>query len=123
VGRYGGEEFLILLQGCRQARLPRPGQKPFGRDAFLHRAEQIREAVRSQPFSTQAGPLSISISIGAITIDPVTAAMPMETLLARADEALYRAKAAGRDRAIFSDSPGILSFGEKLRNAPLSPSI
>ena len=123
VGRYGGEEFLVLLKDSRQARLPRPGQKPFGRDAFLHRAEQIREAVRSHPFSTQAGSLSISVSIGAITIDPVATAMPVETLLARADEALYRAKAAGRDCAIFSDPSGILSFGKKLRNAPLSPSI
>jgi two-component system, cell cycle response regulator len=123
VGRYGGEEFLILFKGCRQDRLPGRGQKPFDRDTFLHRAEQIREAVRSRPFSTQAGQLSISVSIGAITIDPATASMPVETLLARADEALYSAKAAGRDRAIFSDSAVILPFGEKLRNAPLSPSI
>jgi two-component system cell cycle response regulator len=115
VGRYGGEEFLILLKDA--------GQTPFDRYTFLHRAEQIREAVRSRPVSTQAGPLSISVSIGAITIDPLTAAIPVETLLARADEALYRAKAAGRDCAIFSDSPGILPFGEKLSNAPLSPSI
>jgi two-component system cell cycle response regulator len=103
VGRYGGEEFLILLKDCGQTRLPRPGQGPLVHDTFLHRAEQIREAVRSNPFSTQAGQLSMSVSIGAITIDPVAAAMPVETLLARADEALYRAKAAGRDRAVFSD--------------------
>jgi two-component system cell cycle response regulator len=128
VGRYGGEEFIILLKDCElkdcgQDRLLLAGQKPFDRDTFLHRAEQIREAVSSRPVSTQAGPLSISVSIGAITIDPLTAAMPVETLLAHADEALYRAKAAGRDRAIFSDPPIILPFGEKLRNTPLSPSI
>jgi diguanylate cyclase (GGDEF)-like protein len=123
VGRYGGEEFLILLNGRKHDRVPRPGQKPFDGDSFLHRAEQIRDAVRSVPFSTQAGPLSISVSIGAITIAPLTAAMPMEILLARADEALYRAKADGRDRAIFSEFPVILPFGEKLRNMPLSPSI
>jgi diguanylate cyclase (GGDEF)-like protein len=122
VGRYGGEEFLILLKDRGQARLPRTGQKPYDRDTFLHRAEQIREAVRSRPVVTLAGPLSISVSIGAITIDRVTAAMPVEALLARADEALYRAKAAGRDRAIFSDPPIILPFGEKLRNAPDLPS-
>jgi two-component system, cell cycle response regulator len=123
VGRYGGEEFLILLKDCKHDRVLRPGQKPFDRDSFLHRAEQIRDAVRSVPFSTQAGPLSISVSIGAITIDPLTAAMPMEILLSRADEALYRAKADGRDRAIFSEVPVILPFGEKLRDMPLSPSI
>src|ERR1700728_461033 len=92
VGRYGGEEFLMLLKDCGETRLPRPGQKPFDHCTFLHRAEQIREAVRSHPFSTLAGPLSMSLSIGAITIDPAAAAMPLETLLARADEALYRAK-------------------------------
>jgi two-component system, cell cycle response regulator len=128
VGRYGGEEFLLLLKDTGltnngQGRLPRPGQKPFDRETFLHRAEQIRKAIRSRPVVTLAGPLSISVSIGAITIDSTTAAMPVETLLAHADEALYRAKAAGRDRAIFSPPPIILSFGEQLRSAPPLPSI
>jgi diguanylate cyclase (GGDEF)-like protein len=123
VGRYGGEEFLILLNGCEDDRLPCLGQKPFDGDTFFHRAEQIRDAVRSRPFSTQAGALSISVSIGAITIDPLTAATPMEFLLGRADEALYRAKAAGRDRAIFAESLVISQFGEELRNMPLLPAI
>ncbi|HSY37129.1 MAG TPA: diguanylate cyclase [Acidobacteriaceae bacterium] len=128
IGRYGGEEFLVLLKGRGlkdrgQAGLPRLGQEPFDRDPFLHRAEQIRQVVRSRPFVTQAGRLSISVSIGAITVDPVTADMPVETLLARADEALYRAKAAGRDRAIFSDPPIVVPFRDELRNSSLLPSL
>jgi two-component system cell cycle response regulator len=119
VGRYGGEEFLMFLKDRGEDRVPRPGQKPFDRDAFLHRAEQIREAVRSRPFSTEAGPLSISVSIGAIRIDPVTAAMPVETLLGRADEALYRAKAAGRDRAVFLEWAVGSALESNLRGMPL----
>jgi len=128
VGRYGGEEFLLLLKDTGlndsgQPRLVRAVHSPFDPGTFLHRAEQIREAVRSHPFSTLAGPLSISVSIGAITIDSVTAAMPVETLLAHADGALYRAKAAGRDRAIFFVPPITPSFGGQLRSAPVLPPI
>jgi diguanylate cyclase (GGDEF)-like protein len=121
VGRYGGEEFLIFLKDYGQASLPRPGQKLSDHDTFLHRAEQIREAVRSSPISTQAGPLSMSVSIGAITIDPVTEAMPVEMLLARADEALYRAKSAGRDRAVFSELLVSPPFGNNVRDIPPLP--
>jgi two-component system cell cycle response regulator len=128
VGRYGGEEFLLLLKDTGlndsgQPRLVRAVHSPFDPGTFLHRAEQIREAVRSHPFSTLAGPLSISVSIGAITIDSVTAAMPVETLLAHADGALYRAKAAGRDRAIFFVPPITPSFGGQLRSSPVLPPI
>jgi diguanylate cyclase (GGDEF)-like protein len=119
VGRYGGEEFLMFLKDYGGGRLPRPGQKPFDGDTFLHRAEQIRDAVRCRPLLTEAGPLSISVSIGAIAIYPLTAAMPVETLLGRADEALYRAKAAGRDRAVFSDGIVSSASGNNLHGMPL----
>ncbi len=105
VGRYGGEEFLILLTDT-DPDLPSDG------NIFIRRAEQIRNAIRSRPFSTHEGPLTISISVGAVAIPPLTAASPMEFLLARADDALYRAKAAGRDRAIFAE-PLVLSNLEK----------
>jgi two-component system cell cycle response regulator len=84
VGRYGGEEFLIVLQGC-------------DRDRLQKRAEQIRQSIGAAVFLTQAGPLSVSISIGANTIDPWNAVLPIESLLADTDAALYRAKAAGRN--------------------------
>jgi diguanylate cyclase (GGDEF)-like protein len=91
VGRYGGEEFLIILQSC-------------DRNGLAQRAEQIRNSIGSLGFSTRNGPLPVSMSIGATTIEYWNAAMPIEALLMEADEALYRAKAAGRNRVIYSDS-------------------
>jgi diguanylate cyclase (GGDEF)-like protein len=92
VGRYGGEEFLIVLRGCDRESLPL-------------RAEQVRNFIGSTPFSTRNGPLPVYISVGATTIDYWNADMPVETFLIDADEALYRAKAAGRNRVNYSD-PG-----------------
>jgi len=123
VGRYGGEEFLILLRSIKEDEFTQPGDESLDGNSFLRRTEQIRQAVRSRLFSTQAGQLSVSVSIGGIVIESFTAAAHMETLLARADEALYLAKAAGRDCAIFSESPVSPQFGEMLCTAPLLPSI
>ncbi len=83
-GRYGGEEFLILLPGC-------PPGKTAGR------AEQIRLAFSSPPFHTKAGPLSITLSIGAVAAADWNTA-GAEELIRIADAALYRAKNAGRNR-------------------------
>jgi diguanylate cyclase (GGDEF)-like protein len=123
VGRYGGEEFLILLKDSKNDVLRSLDGVDLDGDAFIQRTEQIGETVRSCSFSTQAGPLSISVSIGAIVIDPLTASAPMEVILARADEALYRAKAAGRDRAIFAEPLVISPFGEKHCSVPLFPAV
>lgn len=51
VGRYGGEEFLLVLNNC-------------GADKALVRADQIRCAVSSLPISTSKGSLSITLSVG-----------------------------------------------------------
>jgi two-component system cell cycle response regulator len=85
-GRYGGEEFLLLLTGC---------------DASLaeRRAEDIRMAVAGRKFETTSGPLSLSLSIGVLTSrhwgDNLTAIQ----LLNEADRALYFAKSNGRNCA------------------------
>ncbi len=90
VGRYGGEEFLIILSGCSEAHLK-------------DRAEQVRAGIGSVPFSTSDGSLSVTLSVGAITIDDWDESMPIEPLLKRADAALYQAKAAGRDRVMYAE--------------------
>jgi len=84
VGRYGGEEFLILVPGCNSA------------NAF-DRAEQIRVAIAGSPIETLGGLVRVSASIGvASTVDG--ASWEADALVHAADVALYRAKRNGRNR-------------------------
>jgi diguanylate cyclase (GGDEF)-like protein len=85
VGRYGGEEFLILLSHCDDSTLE-------------GRAEDVRAAIAATP--VMAGPemLSISMSVGGVTCPNWNPGLPMERILAQADAALYRAKSEGRNR-------------------------
>jgi two-component system, cell cycle response regulator len=89
VGRYGGEEFLILLSNC-------------GDQVLRARAEDIRAAIASTLIQTGTAALSITISIGAMTCDNWKDGQSLESVLAQADKALYRAKAAGRNCAAFA---------------------
>ena len=82
VGRYGGEEFLILAPGC-----PLP-------DA-VHLAERLRQCVGDVPIGLAGDSASITISMG--VADTTAGAKPDEMLRA-ADRALYAAKRAGRNR-------------------------
>ncbi len=86
VGRYGGEEFIIILHGCDGLR---------GRN----RAEQIRRIVEKKPVTTGRGTVSITISIGVVSSRDYPG-MTVEQLLHEGDAALYRAKAEGRNRVI-----------------------
>jgi len=81
LGRYGGDELIAILPGRDSA-------------AAIALAEKMREAAAA-PIATQAGPLSMTVSIGCGTWSPGEAAT---VLIANADVALYRAKAAGRNR-------------------------
>jgi diguanylate cyclase (GGDEF)-like protein len=88
VGRYGGEEFLLILTGC---------DKP----DLQVRAEQIRQAICSKPFTTGEIEISISISIGALPHCALEGTKKVEEILSTVDAALYRAKAAGRNCVVF----------------------
>lgn len=79
-GRWGGEEFIALLHGT-----------PETAQGF---AERLRQAVADTPFETSAGPLYITLSGGCAGMRPGDT---LSTLVARADEALYRAKRQGRN--------------------------
>ena len=83
VGRYGGEEFLLVLNNC----------KPQFAEV---RAEDIRKIVSSRPIQTLAGPLQITMSFGLLLSDG-WGVRPVEELLHEVDAALYAAKAAGRN--------------------------
>lgn len=86
VARYGGEEFLILL----------PETDEEGAEAF---AERIRAAVEGHAFASDslAEPLRLTASVG-VAVFPAAGVENVEDLFARADAALYRAKADGRNR-------------------------
>ena len=83
VGRYGGEEFLVVLNNCRP-------------DAAFARAEQIRKNVGTRPVQTDAGPLGISMSLGML-LSSDWGHRPADELLREVDAALYVAKTAGRN--------------------------
>jgi len=83
VGRWGGEEFVVAL----------PETTPEGAVAV---AESLRTAVAGSPISAEDATLAMTVSIGVA----VWAGEELEHLVARADTALYAAKAAGRDRVV-----------------------
>ncbi len=87
VGRYGGEEFLLLLEGC-------------GPDHVEMVANRICSVIRSVPVMTSAGLLHITISAGALGIDSGTPEITAEAVVQQADLLLYEAKRGGRDRAV-----------------------
>lgn len=81
VGRYGGEEFLIVV----------PAGDILGTTAV---AERIRCSISEKPVSSEAGPISVTASLGVA----VSCGRDTKDVLRSADEALYQAKARGRDR-------------------------
>jgi two-component system cell cycle response regulator len=83
VGRYGGEEFVVLL----------PETAPDGAVTF---AERVRQRIELTAFGTPDHPLSVTVSIGVASVPDPRATTP-ETFLSLADAALYRAKDDGRN--------------------------
>ncbi len=84
VGRYGGEEFLIILPGCNLADGAR-------------RADVIRTLVAKDPIQTQFGSSSITISMG-VTATSSVRDLSVTEILREADMSLYTAKKNGRNR-------------------------
>jgi len=87
LGRYGGEEFIVLLPGV-------------ARDQALYTAERLRLAVCSQPIHLGALEIPITLSLGTATLDPEALVDSLDQLIGQADKALYRAKDAGRNAAL-----------------------
>jgi two-component system, cell cycle response regulator len=88
VGRYGGEEFLIVMPGSTVANA-------------IQLAERIRCAVASETVTAANACLNITASFGVAAVDR-TASVSPEALIRQADAALYRAKEAGRNRVEWS---------------------
>lgn len=86
--RYGGEEFCLLLPGA-------------GQQAAEALAERIRVSVAESPFMIEGHELRVTVSIGVATVRS-DATDTLQTLVDRADSALYRAKKDGRSRVAAS---------------------
>jgi diguanylate cyclase (GGDEF)-like protein len=107
-GRVGGEEFGIVLPGC-------------GLDDAKQRAERLRAAVKAliPEYEGELCPVSASFGVTSTEIS----GYELRELLAHADWALYRAKAAGRDRVMPYEAGAITSTptpsrsDDELRNA------
>jgi two-component system, cell cycle response regulator len=85
VGRYGGEEFLIILAECTPEDLAITG-------------ERMRAQVSAKPVDTDVGPIPVTVSIGLVSGHAAKAVLTGEDLLRAADTALYCAKRNGRNR-------------------------
>lgn len=86
IGRYGGEEFLVVLPGC-------------DRRSALAVAERHRRAIEREPLRVPDGRLPLTVSIGAATAEDAAQASA-SALFRAADAAMYRAKKLGRNRVV-----------------------
>jgi diguanylate cyclase (GGDEF)-like protein/PAS domain S-box-containing protein len=87
VGRYGGEEFVILLP-----------ETPANRALTV--AERLRTTIETTPFTLPSGDIHITVSLGVHTLNSNDG--DVDNLVFNADAALYAAKAAGRNRVCAS---------------------
>lgn len=85
VGRFGGEEFLVMLPRTDLA-----GARTV--------AQRVHAAIRDHAVVTEAGALSVTASLGVASSGE--AGIEVSEAIKRADECLYRAKRAGRDRVV-----------------------
>lgn len=93
VGRYGGEEFILVLPGA-------------GDEAARRTAERLRELVMAEKMPHKHSQVAdiITISQGVVTFTPDADESPSE-LIKRADTALYRAKHQGRNAIVLASDP------------------
>jgi two-component system cell cycle response regulator len=91
VARYGGEEFVVIAPYC-------------GRSGAVTRAEDFLQTIARQPIDFDGHLIQVTASIG-IASAPDDPANSASELLGRADEALYQAKQAGRNRVMTRPDP------------------
>lgn len=88
LGRFGGEEFLLVFRGTEL-------------EGARRAAERIRRAVADEPFETEAGPVRVTVSLAVAEWQPGEGEIDF---LRRTDRALYRAKEEGRNRVCVAPS-------------------
>ena len=102
VGRFGGDEFLVLWPGLELA-------------TAVRNAERLREAVRLLDLRLAKEPVQVSVSVGGITVVP-TASTTAASLVHAADRAMYVVKARGGDAIEWVTEP----VAPPDRDAPLA---
>ena len=100
VGRYGGEEFLVMLRACDGA-------------CLLSWGERVRQVIASNPIQAGDCLLPVTVSIGATLL---TKRGTARDALAAVDAAMYRAKVLGRNRVVSTET--ILPAPEVEHGAP-----
>lgn len=85
IGRYGGEEFIVIVSSITQ-------------DKILKIAEKIRKTLKEITFNFDNKSFFVTISIGIAKYDKD---IDIDTLIGNADKALYKAKKSGRDNIVF----------------------
>ncbi|MGH9448243.1 MAG: GGDEF domain-containing response regulator, partial [Terriglobia bacterium] len=97
IGRYGGEEFVIVLPDC-------------GALSAFQRAETLREDISSKPVEASSSvAITVTASLGVAAMDQADC-QSYEALLRAADAALYRSKAAGRNQTALATPQEISSL-------------
>ena len=89
VGRYGGEEFLILVPRCDHT-------------FASYVAERIRAAIAAKPFRLGNQEIPFTMSLG-VTSARGTADIDADSIVQIADSALYQAKDSGRNKVVVAD--------------------
>jgi two-component system, cell cycle response regulator len=100
VGRYGGEEFLIVLNNCDSAQA-------------IARAEEVRNGIANRPIQTLRGPLPMTMSLGVLSSRDWDLRL-VEEILGEVDAALYRAKAAGRNCVVLAKPTAVCDAPQPL---------
>lgn len=101
VARYGGEEFVWVLPGARA-------------EGAVQVGERLRREVEAMALSTSQGPLGLTVSIGITTFDPSEhGPIAATAVLEVADQALRKAKEAGRNRIVHHPLGGEEGAGEE----------
>ncbi len=91
LARYGGDEFVVLLPDT-------------GTDGSRDVAERIRDSIARRPLELRDKSVSITVSIGLASYP--NDGHGMDTIMQRADEAMYRAKTEGRNRVVSFSASG-----------------
>ena len=91
-GRYGGEEFTIFVPDISSS------------DILIY-TERLRMAINGSPLEIDDLKMTLSASFGVV---PINSAEDLTGIINAADEALYKAKAAGRNKVVISDSKEML---------------